>query len=273
MDARYSMLTTPAMSFCERKTPAQAAQSTQSAQSQTANWGPRPLSKFTSAVLASCPDYKIDQLKLVDLYFQLSESTDLDFVEIREALDYVRVTYSCSESYLGWEFPRAVTDDFGNDPVPSFVLADNSLCLGGLHHVNPSLLGKLGVRAVLSCGATEFCDMLRQKCPEIEVMTLSNLNDDGLQSAYPYFLAGTEFIRVKRAENKTVLVHCHRGVSRSPTLVMAFLIREFGLSAEHARQAVRRVRPRVWPTTRLEQDLLFWEHECHQKRLTLSLSC
>ncbi|CAF1521752.1 unnamed protein product, partial [Didymodactylos carnosus] len=42
------------------------------------------------------------------------------------------------------------------------------------------------------------------------------------------------FIKEARENNKIILVHCSAGVSRSPTIIAAYLIKEFRWSTEKA---------------------------------------
>ncbi|XP_053722261.1 dual specificity phosphatase 29-like [Synchiropus splendidus] len=58
----------------------------------------------------------------------------------------------------------------------------------------------------------------------------------------PFFSGTTEFINDALKENGTVLVHCARGISRSATLVLAFLMIKEHLTLLEAVQTVRRHR-------------------------------
>lgn len=59
--------------------------------------------------------------------------------------------------------------------------------------------------------------------------------------------------------SKHVLVHCHAGVSRSVTLVAAFLMWQMGLSALDALSFVKDKRPVANPNTAFQCQLLEWE--------------
>ena len=50
-----------------------------------------------------------------------------------------------------------------------------------------------------------------------------------------------------RAAGRTVYVHCSIGINRSPTVVIAWLVRHGGLSLDEAWQLVRERRPQVMP--------------------------
>lgn len=51
----------------------------------------------------------------------------------------------------------------------------------------------------------------------------------------------------KAVNNGKILVHCYQGVSRSATIICAYLIKFAGLSLMQALEAVRDVRPQVGP--------------------------
>lgn len=58
---------------------------------------------------------------------------------------------------------------------------------------------------------------------------------------YPYFEQAAQFIDDALRQNGKVLVHCRQGISRSATLVIAFLMIKRGMNVQ---EAVRRVRNR-----------------------------
>ena len=78
-----------------------------------------------------------------------------------------------------------------------------------------------------------------------------------------HFPASTQFIRDALARNEGVLVHCQAGVSRSTTLVAAFLMAELDLDVERAVEIVRKVRSQVEPTEFFMHQLEMYERcEC-----------
>jgi protein-tyrosine phosphatase len=62
-------------------------------------------------------------------------------------------------------------------------------------------------------------------------------------------------------------VHCQQGVSRSPSIVIAYLIRNHGMSYESALAFVRRKRACVKPNPGFAQALVEWVSE--KSRMTL----
>jgi protein-tyrosine phosphatase len=247
VDPRVSMAQVPRSSLVERVAVERVAERVSL----------EPTSKFL-AWATSAPF--VSQLDLVQGYLELAENASWDFAEVHEALKFTRVRYPPGFQDL---------DELGNDPVPSFVLADNSLCVGGLHHARLELLRLLGIGHVVSAGATELDELLR--AAGVDVLSLPDLPDDHATSALEYFDAVVSFVRVQRLLGRPVLVHCHRGMSRGPTLVMAYLVSEFGMTAQQARRAVQRVRPRARPSLRFLDDLQRWELRCLGRRETLCL--
>lgn len=79
-----------------------------------------------------------------------------------------------------------------------------------------------------------------------------------------HFPAVTRFIRAALDNGDGVLVHCQAGVSRSATLVAAYLMaQEPGLDVDQAVARVRKVRPQVEPTETFLQQLEMYERcEC-----------
>jgi len=59
-----------------------------------------------------------------------------------------------------------------------------------------------------------------------------------------------------------VLVHCQAGVSRSPTLVMAYLMARYGRSMMETFQLVKHRRPIVAPNFNFLGQLLEFEERC-----------
>eukprot|EP01116_Phalansterium_solitarium_P012002 TRINITY_DN27928_c0_g1_i1.p2 TRINITY_DN27928_c0_g1~~TRINITY_DN27928_c0_g1_i1.p2 ORF type:complete len:202 (-),score=69.31 TRINITY_DN27928_c0_g1_i1:139-744(-) len=68
-----------------------------------------------------------------------------------------------------------------------------------------------------------------------------------------------EFIEQARAKNERVLVHCAQGISRSPTVVIAYLMRQNKWDYFTARRFVRQQRPIVYPNLGFVRQLKEYE--------------
>lgn len=100
-----------------------------------------------------------------------------------------------------------------------------------------------------------------------------DLLDDNNTSMGPFF--GEDYLgkidtHLRRHEN--VLVHCSSGISRSSTLVIAYLIRHRDLDLRTAYQLVRESRPVIQPGTTFFDDLQRLEMQvCSSEQPSLSL--
>ena len=56
-----------------------------------------------------------------------------------------------------------------------------------------------------------------------------------------------EIIRNKILNGQTVLVHCQKGISRAPSVIMAFLIKDRGFSYDKALEFVQKKNPKAYP--------------------------
>lgn len=113
---------------------------------------------------------------------------------------------------------------------------------------------ELGVTAVLDLCA-EFPDPRRRGGPPgLEWMQLPLL--DGQPPSDGQFRAAVQWIAARRAEGRTILVHCAQGHGRSATIVAAALCR-LGLATgpEDALARIRAARPRARPSRRQQEAL------------------
>jgi hypothetical protein len=58
-----------------------------------------------------------------------------------------------------------------------------------------------------------------------------------------------------------VFIHCSRGLSRSPAIVMAYLMRNLGMTLRDAYQLIKRVRPNIGPQCNFIRQLLLLERD------------
>lgn len=76
---------------------------------------------------------------------------------------------------------------------------------------------------------------------------------------FQFFDEASEWIDSKRREGHNVLVHCHAGVSRSATIVVAYLIKFKGWTAFEALSYVRSRRERAKPNASFWNQLLDYQ--------------
>jgi dual specificity phosphatase 12 len=143
-------------------------------------------------------------------------------------------------------------------PLPNQIT--ETLFLGSAHAATPAVLNLLGIQRVLA-----VVDRALPVLPNIErlhINTIPDANDANLGQFLPQCVA---FLQQAAADGVKCLVHCQQGVSRSATVVLAFLMRAHHLSYEQAfthTRTCRHIRPNEGFVTQLR---LFEEHVKQQE--------
>lgn len=115
---------------------------------------------------------------------------------------------------------------------------------------------------------------MRQEYEAAEGITVHRIliDDTASTNIIAHFHDSNTFIREALARGEGVLVHCQAGVSRSTTLVAAFLMEELELEAEQAVDMVRMVRSQVEPTEFFLHQLEMFERcDCEWDPVKVSL--
>lgn len=144
----------------------------------------------------------------------------------------------------GWCPPRNSYDEV----YPGIILGDGSTAL------STRTLSREGVTHILNA-AMACSDCLRRDICGTCVLTKpsfyihSGIEYKGIQAhdekrfpLYRYFDECTRFIEDALSNGGKVYVHCQQGISRSATLIIAYLMSKRGMSAIEAVRAVRRKR-------------------------------
>lgn len=76
-----------------------------------------------------------------------------------------------------------------------------------------------------------------------------------------YFGLVFDFIDGYLKAGRRVLVHCHAGISRSTTLLVAFLMRRYQWTRDQALQWVKQQRSIIAPNPGFAEQLLRWEQQ------------
>jgi dual specificity MAP kinase phosphatase len=98
-------------------------------------------------------------------------------------------------------------------------------------------------------------------------------SDSGSQNLKQYFDVAIEFIESVRcaAEGQCILVHCQAGVSRSPTLVLAYIMARYKLSLLDAFAFVKSRRQIIAPNFNFMGQLFDFEQHCRCGEVDLRL--
>jgi len=74
-----------------------------------------------------------------------------------------------------------------------------------------------------------------------------------------HFPSACRFIDQALNEGGVVLVHCIQGLSRSPTVVAAYLMWSMRIHATQALEIVRNARDQIWPNPGFQEQLVLFE--------------
>jgi protein-tyrosine phosphatase len=145
------------------------------------------------------------------------------------------------------------TKDIENHPasqVTAFMFLGNMKDAG-----DAAVLARLGVDHVLNVTTTPPAYTPQ---PGIVYKQL-HAADNGYQNLRQYFDEAFEFIDAARRRGGAVLIHCQAGVSRSPTIAVAYLIKHWPMSMVEAYRYVKARRSIISPNLNFMGQLLEFE--------------
>ncbi|KAK9364098.1 protein-tyrosine phosphatase-like protein [Lipomyces starkeyi] len=119
-----------------------------------------------------------------------------------------------------------------------------ALADAGVTHVLSALMGKIEMRLVSSF-----------KHMHIQV------EDDDDEDMLQYFDQSNAFIAEALSSGGTILVHCIAGISRSSTLVIAYIMQDRRISLEEAWSLVQEGRPIACPNDSFKEQLAIYEQD------------
>ena len=139
-----------------------------------------------------------------------------------------------------------------NNRMPDCSLIKNGIFIGNAHSVigNPAtqekdFLDELNIKVVISALTEEEYEdymIAKEDFPGIEWIRFV-VDDEPTEKISKYFYDAAIIIMKALGENKNVIVHCAAGMSRSPTLVIAYLMIANQWKYEEAFNFVKRRRP------------------------------
>lgn len=160
-------------------------------------------------------------------------------------------------------------------------------CLGNAYDAhNPQRLKDYGITHVINATPDlAFCDEKIYRCLRISIHDLPSENIS------KHFDSVAQYIGKSRLDEKAIdtidtmplldldealgekshkiLVHCSAGISRSPTLVLAYMIKKHHLTLEEALKQMRQARSIVDPNFSFIMQLRSWEKSCLPKADTI----
>ena len=125
------------------------------------------------------------------------------------------------------------------------------------HAENKELLKELKVKSVVTIHNTPENLEVAKGVKQLPI-TLADVESENI---LPHFSASFAWMEAARQSKHRVLVHCGAGVSRSATLVIAYLLRRHGLSLSAALAFCQRQRAVVQPNDGFMRALADFERE------------
>jgi len=169
-----------------------------------------------------------------------------------------------SSQKKGPNTPSEIIDERKGPNTPSEII-DNFLFLSDITFVQHKHLQKYDVAFV--CSITPSALM-----GEIEPAIMRKvipLNDMSSAPIVLHFEEAHIFIEEARAANKKIVVHCEVGMSRSPTIVISYLMKHKNMSLREAYHHVKQRRPIIMPNMGFIKQLLVYEKMLYGKEDTL----
>ena len=120
-------------------------------------------------------------------------------------------------------------------------------------------LRRIGIHFVLNCASE--CD--NNKLPDNIKELHLNIKDDDNFNLNPFFEESNLFINKVRLSGDIMLIHCKYGISRSVSLIIAYLIKYFGFTVDKALSYIQTKRNQVNPNKGFLDQL--YEYEKHIK--------
>ncbi len=125
---------------------------------------------------------------------------------------------------------------------------------------NPLLIEHLGVTCIVNASGG-FANVFEDKARYLDV----NIWDSPSANVKEHFAAAIAFIDEARARNEKVLSHCAAGISRSTTIVLAYLMAREGMTLRASYLHVKGIRSIVQPNCGFVRQLIEFEEELFGK--------
>ncbi len=140
-------------------------------------------------------------------------------------------------------------DDLAQEVLPGLFIGSQEVAS------NFSELGKHGIKAILNVAVG--VSQIHYQNVDYKSMPIFDLPDFDIRACFEEAL---DFI-TRSMEKCPVLVHCNAGISRSATIIAAYLIREKEMTFSEALKLIKDARPAARPNEGFIKQLVSYEKE------------
>jgi protein-tyrosine phosphatase len=200
----------------------------------------------------------------INLVVQAAQKSNKKVQIIQGGLDAVKTEYPHLIECPKEDFKDKLDSDLPPPPPsPDTIDKENVVMTEILPHIfvgntsDAQDLGRLtknGITHVLNCTPDlPFLLENKYKCMRIDVLDLPS------QNIRKHFDQAIEFIDSALRSKGNILVHCSAGISRSPTLVLAYMMKKNHWTLEEAFDKMRKLRQIVDPNVSFIVQLKEWE--------------
>lgn len=132
----------------------------------------------------------------------------------------------------------------------------NWLFLGTIKNANNlEEIKDLGIKYILNCANDVQCKNISNYIKYCQL----NLTDSPDIDITTFFDQAFSFIELARTKKEKILIHCKLGVSRSPSILIGYLIKHMGYTAESALEFLKSKRSQVYPNSGFIYQLYEYE--------------
>lgn len=150
-----------------------------------------------------------------------------------------------------------------DSPLPSQIMP--YLYVGNQEQTNREILTKLNIKYILSLQSLPRNINCINKQGQIRCKFI-NISDTFEQILGKVFEEANDFIEEARQNKCNILVHCNAGISRSPTIAIAYLMKWRNLHLQDAYNFVKRCRPQISPNLNFMGQLVRYEERLSRQR-------
>lgn len=165
-------------------------------------------------------------------------------------IDYFQLPYDISNLNEQFFFSKLLAES--NHSIHNIT---DGIFISGIHSLKRiDAVQALGIQAVLRVDNSTLTQYGQWNEQLFDVLHMPL--EDGVVMDGQYLAQGARFIHQQLEADKPVLVHCQAGISRSVTMVLAYLIEYRGMSLPDAFRTVASKRPSAYPHKNLLLSLV-----------------